>query len=110
MSSPQKQKKKPDFAKTLGLTPSQTEHLLMGYLCMPKPKVDWKKLGELNHVTPSSARTVFTNARRSLERWEEKRTAGATPKKNEQTEQAEQAEEDKQDAEHVDEHDEDTEN
>ncbi|KAJ5206944.1 hypothetical protein N7491_002426 [Penicillium cf. griseofulvum] len=84
--SSQKQKKKPDLVKNLGLTPSQTEHLLMGYLCMPRPKIDWKKLGELSNVTPSSARTVFTNARRNLERWEEKRTAGAITKENEQAE------------------------
>ncbi|KAJ6125152.1 hypothetical protein N7471_012469, partial [Penicillium samsonianum] len=68
------------------LTPSQTEHLLLEYLCMRKPKVDWKKLAELSNVTHSAARTAFTKGRRSLEKWEEKRTAEAGTKKSEKDE------------------------
>ncbi|KAJ5486105.1 hypothetical protein N7530_000405 [Penicillium desertorum] len=76
--------------KALGLIPSQAEHLLLGYLCMPKPEVDWKKLAELCDVTPSSARTVFTKARRQLEKWEEKRAAEAVKKEANEADEAEQ--------------------
>ncbi|KAJ5617755.1 hypothetical protein N7537_002869 [Penicillium hordei] len=93
MSHLQKQEKTSDPAKSVGLTPSQTEHLLMGYLCMEKPKVDWKKLGELCNVTPSSARTVFTKGRRCLERWEENRGARAVIKEAEEPEELEEVEE-----------------
>ncbi|OQE87064.1 hypothetical protein PENNAL_c0020G00879 [Penicillium nalgiovense] len=86
MSSTHKQEKTANPVKALGLTPSQAEHLLLGYLCMQKPEVDCKKLAELCDVTPSSARTVFTKARRKLEKWEEKRTTGA----NKEADEAEQ--------------------
>ncbi|KAJ5170398.1 uncharacterized protein N7500_003181 [Penicillium coprophilum] len=82
--SSQKQQKSPNLVRSLGLTPSQTEHLLMGYLCMKKSKLDWKKLAEFSNVTPDSARTTFTKARRTLEKWEEKRTAGAVTKEAEE--------------------------
>ncbi|KAJ5187481.1 hypothetical protein N7449_010475 [Penicillium cf. viridicatum] len=121
MSHSQKQDKTSDPVKSVGLTPSQTEHLVMGYLCMEKRKVDWKKLGELCNVTPPSARTVFTKGRRCLEKWEEKRSARATieeakeAKEAEEVEEVEEAEEDEDDNEDSDEaveaaHAEDTEN
>ncbi|KAJ5373956.1 hypothetical protein N7517_005962 [Penicillium concentricum] len=84
--SPQKQEKTPNLVKSLGLTPSQMDHLLMGYLCMHKPKIDWKKLADLSNVTPASARSLFSKARRTLEKWEEQRTAGVATKETEQAE------------------------
>ncbi|CAI7663308.1 unnamed protein product [Penicillium glandicola] len=93
MSCSQKQEKT-SMLKSAGLTPGQTEHLLLGYLCMQKPKIDWKKLAELSNVTPSSARTVFTRGRRSLEKWE-KRIAGPATK-----EEAGEAD-DEEDADHT---------
>lgn len=39
MSSTHKQEKTANPVKALGLTPSQAEHLLLGYLCMQKPEV-----------------------------------------------------------------------
>ncbi|KAJ5920482.1 hypothetical protein N7516_011340 [Penicillium verrucosum] len=93
MPQGQKQEKISDTVKSVGLSPSQMEHLVMAYLCMEKPKVDWKKLGEFCKVTPSSARTVFTKSRRCLERWEDQRTAGAATKEAEETEEAGEDEE-----------------
>ncbi|OQD64490.1 hypothetical protein PENPOL_c007G03310 [Penicillium polonicum] len=93
MPHAKKQEKASDPVKSVGLTSSQTEYLVMGYLCMEKSKVDWKKLAELCNVTPSSARTVFTKGRRCLEKWEEKRTGGAAIKQAEEAEGAEGAEE-----------------
>ncbi|KAJ5509385.1 hypothetical protein N7527_011528 [Penicillium freii] len=91
MPHAKKQEKASDPVKSVGLTSSQTEYLVMGYLCMEKSKVDWKKLAELCNVTPSSARTVFTKGRRCLEKWEEKRTAGTAIKPAEEGEEAEEA-------------------
>ncbi|KAJ9489505.1 hypothetical protein VN97_g3766 [Penicillium thymicola] len=93
MARAQKQGKTSDPVKSVGLSPSQIEHLVMAYLCMEKPKVDWEKLGELCKVTPSSARTVFTKSRRCLEKWEEQRTAGAATKEAEEAEEAGEDEE-----------------
>ncbi|KAJ5977175.1 hypothetical protein N7501_000517 [Penicillium viridicatum] len=93
MPHSKKQEKASDPVKSVGLTASQAEYLVMGYLCVEKTKVDWKKLAELCNVTPSSARTVFTKGRRCLEKWEEKRTAGATIKQAEEVEKTEEAEE-----------------
>ncbi|KAF3030722.1 hypothetical protein E8E15_010750 [Penicillium rubens] len=97
MSSTHKPEKTANLVKALGLTPSQAEHLLLGYLCMQKPEanessrqVDWNKLAELSNVTPSSARTVFTKARRRLEKWEENRTAGMAYKGSDEADEAEQ--------------------
>ncbi|KAJ6180546.1 hypothetical protein N7519_011007 [Penicillium mononematosum] len=90
MSSTHKQEKTANPVKALGLTPSQAEHLLLGYLCMRKPEVDWKKLAELSSFTPSSATTVFTKARRRLEKWEENRTAGTAYKGSDEADEAEQ--------------------
>ncbi|KAJ5503359.1 hypothetical protein N7463_006233 [Penicillium fimorum] len=91
--SSQKQEKPPNRVKSLGLTPSQTDHLLMGYLCMQKPKLDWKKLAELINVTPASARSAFSKARRTLEKWE-KRTTGVVTKEAAQAEENEKDTED----------------
>ena len=69
-------------------------------------QVDWKKLGELSKVTPSSARTVFTKGRRTLEKWEERVIAEATKK----VEEDGQVEEDNPDGALEAAHVEDTEN
>ncbi|KGO75682.1 hypothetical protein PITC_030340 [Penicillium italicum] len=98
MPSSQSKEKTSELMETLGLAPSQVEHLLMGLLCMEKRKLDWKKLGELCNVTPSSARTVYTKARRNLEKWDEERIAKAA--------KTEEAEKDEVDAEGDDEADE----
>ncbi|OQE02382.1 hypothetical protein PENSOL_c002G02495 [Penicillium solitum] len=92
MSHSKKQEKTSDSVKSGGLTPSQTQHLVMGYLCMEKSKqVDWKKLGELCNVSTSSARTVFTKARRRLEKWEEQIAAAAAIKEVEEAGEAREA-------------------
>ncbi|KAG0153141.1 hypothetical protein PDIDSM_4991 [Penicillium digitatum] len=96
MSYSRKQEKTFDLVETLGLTPNQVEHLLLGLLCMEKCKVDWSKLADLCKVTPSSARTVFTKARRRLVKWEEKpatRVARQAKKGAEEAEEAEEAKE-----------------
>ncbi|KAJ5824169.1 hypothetical protein N7447_006509 [Penicillium robsamsonii] len=92
--SSQKQEKTPNLVKSLGLTPSQTDHLLMGYLCMQKPK----KLAGLINVTPASAKSAFGKARRTLEKWEEKRTAGVVTKHAAQDEEDEKDTEDAMEA------------
>ncbi|KAL2698961.1 hypothetical protein AAEP93_010349 [Penicillium crustosum] len=99
MSHSKQQGKTSDPVKSVGLTPSQTERLVMGYLCMEKNKVNWKKLGELCNVKPSSARTVFTEARRCLEKWEEQRIAAVAIKEAEEVEEVEEVEEAEEDEE-----------
>ncbi|CRL29892.1 unnamed protein product [Penicillium camemberti] len=98
MPPSKKQEKTTDPVKSVGLTPSQTEHLVMAYLCMEKTKVDWKKLGELCNVTPASARTVFGRAKRCLEKWEEQRAAAAAIKEAEEAEDDEENEDDDEDS------------
>lgn len=44
MSHSKKQEKTSDSVKSGGLTPSQTQHLVMGYLCMEKSKVSERVL------------------------------------------------------------------
>ena len=62
-------------------------------------QVNWKKLGELCNVKPSSARTVFTEARRCLEKWEEQRIAAVAIKEAEEVEEVEEVEEAEEDEE-----------
>ncbi|CAI7639702.1 unnamed protein product [Penicillium discolor] len=70
MSHSKKQEKTSDSVKSGGLTPSQTQHLVM-----------------------SLSRTVFTKARRRLEKWEEQRADAAAIKESEEAGEAEEAKE-----------------
>ncbi|KAJ5791614.1 uncharacterized protein N7518_008625 [Penicillium psychrosexuale] len=73
MSFTQKQEKTSNLVKALGLTQARWNISYWDICACKSP----------SKVTPSSARTVFTKGRRTLEKWEERVIAGATKKAEE---------------------------
>ncbi|KAJ5294708.1 hypothetical protein PENANT_c014G02610 [Penicillium antarcticum] len=56
-----------NVSEIAGLTPSETKHLLLAYMCMTSPlKIDTKLLGTFTDTKAKSANWVFLKARRKL--------------------------------------------